>query len=117
MEVVDAKEWKAALAEVSICPDVINLRKWYKAAVIRFSKNLGLLLILISLKLPAVRDVYMAILPTDCTEVNEETIFDVCSRLCAYFGSHNDKLVKSSQEVGGPLKAHGFIVQMLHFFV
>ena len=36
---------------------------------------------------------------------------------CTYFASHNDELVKASQEVSGPLMAHGFIVQMLHFCV
>lgn len=117
MEKFDAQEWKRAMAERSTPVDVHDMRNCYNRAVQRFAKNLGLLLLLINLKLPPVRDKYMSLMPKNCASTSEATVFDVCRQLCIYFGKHNDELVASSQEVGGPLKAHGFIVQMTHFLV
>ena len=111
-----ATDWKAALQGLDVPVDMVNFRELHGQIKSSFRHNLGIMYLFQVLKLPPVHKEFLRLAPRG-EKIGAQDVFHSCTQLCNNFRMHYDEIIASSHIVHGPLKTHGFIMQMIYFSV
>ena len=111
------KDWKGVLDHRYIPSDILNFRKIWPQARVRYASCLGILAILAVFKMPCARESFMEHHKVSPMSSQPKAMFKTCVAVCESLAAQNEILIEEQDDIGGPLKAHGVLRQMIRFGV